>query len=300
MSILPLSSSAFPSSFLLSTDTEISLLSYQSLPFPCHTTLRESEEEEEPDVVRMNEPIAETEEWMLQGQQSDYSRCSYDQFGACRQQVFVCRTCRDQYDRLLLMQHPEWNESQLSQCVDVGYLCEQCAHFCHTLRGHDVVALGAKNNVTCDCGNGLFRRLDQLIESTDGLETPSLHGCSLYPEKEEYNMGNHYSHNCRERYCYCDKEESLPMVQCIRCCDWFHNECAQTHYRETHNGQSIDLEDESIDYICEACEGRQSESVVTPPVPVKHEEIQEDGKEEMEEEDLERMIQVDDHRELDV
>ena len=76
--------------------------------------------EEEPDVVRMNEQ-PNVEEWMLEGVQSDYSKCSYDQFGYCRQQVFVCRTCRDQHDRLLRQHHPEYQESQIQSVFNKYY-----------------------------------------------------------------------------------------------------------------------------------------------------------------------------------
>lgn len=255
----------------------------------------------------MDEQPAETEEWMLQGVQTDYSRCSYEQYGVCRQQVFVCRTCRDQYDRLLKLLHPDWSEATIQHQYDVGFLCEQCAHFCHTLRGHDVVALGVKNNITCDCGNTLFRRLDWLSQSDQPDQPdlqvlsdlpedviPQLHACSLYPGKEATNVHNKYTHNVREKYCYCDGEESLPMVQCVRCCDWFHNDCAMQRYAITHNGQTIDLNDESIDFICEACEGCKEEVIQSRPVVQKEEKVEEEEglEEEEEEERLERLIRV--------
>ena len=243
------------SQFLLSTDTETCLLqttpSIRSVP-----QLIWQEIEEKADVLKTKSPkeadeTEEVEEWMLQGRRSDYSRCSFEQFGMCRQQVFVCRTCRDQLDRFLMSKRPELTHEALSKFYNVGYLCEECAHFCHTNRGHDVVALGVKDNVKCDCGNRIFLQLDELGVSEEGH---SFHSCYLCPGKPEWNPCNVYSHNCRERWCYCDEEERLPMVQCVKCCDWFHNDCAEKVWSETHEGQTIDLNDESIDFVCRDCE----------------------------------------------
>ena len=43
------------------------------------------------------------------------------------------------------------------------------------------------------------------------------------------------------------------MVQCVRCSDWFHEQCAKEKYRASHGGD-VDLEDESVDFVCETCE----------------------------------------------
>ncbi|CBK24278.2 uncharacterized protein [Blastocystis hominis] len=150
-----------------------------------------------------------------------------------------------------MSKRPELTHEALSKFYNVGYLCEECAHFCHTNRGHDVVALGVKDNVKCDCGNRIFLQLDELGVSEEGH---SFHSCYLCPGKPEWNPCNVYSHNCRERWCYCDEEERLPMVQCVKCCDWFHNDCAEKVWSETHEGQTIDLNDESIDFVCRDCE----------------------------------------------
>ena len=153
MSMYPLSlthSLSVPDSFLVTTDTEIALLSLtQSYPAD-----EDSIEEEPADVVDLGEDIEdEAEEWMLQGVRSEYMRCSWDQYGVCCQQVFACRTCRDQYDRLLAQLHPEWSLSEIQSMYDVGALCEQCAYHCHEARGHEVVELGMKRDIACDCGN---------------------------------------------------------------------------------------------------------------------------------------------------
>lgn len=69
------------------------------------------------------------------------------------------------------------------------------------------------------------------------------------------NPAMHFNHNWRDRWCYCDKEERLPMVQCVQCCDWFHEDCAKERYLLTH-GEVINLEDEKKDFYCEACESK--------------------------------------------
>ena len=226
----------------------------------------EEEEEEEMEIVTFQEDVMEEEaqEWMLQGTHSDYMQCSYEVHGCCSQQVFVCQTCRDQYDRLLRHLHPTWSMTEIQSVFDIGALCEQCAHFCHELKGHEVVALGVKPAIACDCGNALFRRLDALLHlentrnssithSIDDL--PMLHPCELYPSKPFHTI-NMFNHNWRERWCYCDQEEELPMVQCVGCFDWFHEKCAKEKYLEVH-GEPIDLEDEKRDFYCLACEQKR-------------------------------------------
>ena len=94
------------SQFLLSTDTETCLLQITPSIRPVPHLIWQ-EIEEKADVLKTKSPkeadeTEEVEEWMLQGRRSDYSRCSFEQFGMCRQQVFVCRTCRDQLDRFLM------------------------------------------------------------------------------------------------------------------------------------------------------------------------------------------------------
>ena len=251
------------SQFLLSTDTETCLLQVTRSILPVSKLIWQ-EIEEKADILETKSPkgadeTEDVEEWMLQGRRSDYSRCSFEQFGICRQQVFVCRTCRDQLDRFLMSKHPEVTREALSKFYNVGYLCEECAHFCHTNRGHDVVALGVKDNVACDCGNRIFLQLDEMGGSEEGH---SFHSCYLCPEKPEWNSSNVYSHNCRERWCYCDEEERLPMIQCVKCCDWFHNDCAERVWRETHGGRTIDLNDESIDFVCRDCEKKAANQPV--------------------------------------
>ena len=240
------SSPALSDAFLVATDTDVSLLSLVACGDPSLSD--DSDDSDDAEIVDLEreQPV---EAWMLQGVRGEYMRCSWEEHGVCDQQVFVCRTCRDQLDRLLQQAHPEWSRSRVESECAVGGLCEQCAYHCHQARGHDVVELGLKRHFACDCGNALFRRLDPVGE--DG-EPVRMHECSLCPEKP-LHAGNRYNHNWRERWCYCDGEERLPMVQCVRCSDWFHEQCAKEKYRASH-GCDVDLEDESVDFMCETCE----------------------------------------------
>lgn len=238
--------SSLSDAFLVATDTDVSLLSLVARGDLSPSEVSDDSDDAEIVDLEREQPV---EAWMLQGVRGEYMRCSWEEHGVCDQQVFVCRTCRDQLDRLVQQAHPEWSRSRVeSECV-VGGLCEQCAYHCHQARGHDVVELGLKRQFACDCGNPLFRRLDPLGE--DG-EPVRMHECSLCAEKP-LHAGNSYNHNWRERWCYCDGEERLPMVQCVRCCDWFHEQCAKERFRAAH-GCDVDLEDESVDFVCEACE----------------------------------------------
>lgn len=245
-SLLAFSSPSLSDAFLVATDTDVSLLSLVACGDLSLSDASDDSDDAEIVDLEREQPV---EAWMLQGVRGEYMRCSWEEHGVCDQQVFVCRTCRDQLDRLVQQAHPEWSRSRVeSECV-VGGLCEQCAYHCHQARGHDVVELGLKRQFACDCGNALFRRLDPLGE--DG-EPVRMHECSLCPEKP-LHAGNRYNHNWRDRWCYCDGEERLPMVQCVRCGDWFHEQCAKEKYRASH-GCDVDLEDESVDFVCEACE----------------------------------------------
>ena len=80
MSLHPLSlthSLAVPDAVLVTTDTEIALLSLtQSFPID-----EESTGDEPADVVNLGEDMEEeAEEWMLQGVRNEYMRCSWDQY----------------------------------------------------------------------------------------------------------------------------------------------------------------------------------------------------------------------------
>ncbi len=46
------------------------------------------------------------------------------------------------------------------------------------------------------------------------------------------NARNEYNHNFVDKWCYCDGPEALPMVQCLRCKDWYHEVggCIHTDY----------------------------------------------------------------------
>ena len=132
------------------------------------------------------------ENWLAQPEMISVEpgECTYERYGYCEQQVFVCFTCMRDYGQ------------------PFG-VCEQCAQICHD--GHDVRAIGNRRRFRCDCGNDI-----------------SHHPCmTMYEPKTNKNPHNVYGHNFFERWCTCDgpdlKDE--PMIQCICCDDWFHHRC---------------------------------------------------------------------------
>lgn len=114
--------------------------------------------------------------------------CSYERYGYCEQQIFVCYTCSKD------PKNP------------IG-VCEQCSLICHD--GHDVRAIGTRRRFRCDCGND---RCNQYCKN-------------MFEAKVSENTFNRYNHNFYNRWCTCDGPDVPPMVQCICCDDWFHHEC---------------------------------------------------------------------------
>lgn len=114
--------------------------------------------------------------------------CSYERYGYCEQQIFVCLTCSRDQDR------------------PIG-VCEQCSTICHD--GHDVRPIGTRRRFRCDCGNG---RCPQFCKA-------------MVDPKVTENTFNRYNHNFHLRWCICDGLDVPPMVQCVCCDDWFHHEC---------------------------------------------------------------------------
>lgn len=131
-------------------------------------------------------------------------------YGSSTQLVYVCRTCNYVLKEEIFPFHhnnDDNNENGIENFV-YGYICSECVLNCHN--GHDVVNIGIKHNISCDCGNNLFKRNNCHIS----LST-----------KPKYNYNNIYTHNNIVKYCYCNGSEVLPMYQCVQCCDWFHRNC---------------------------------------------------------------------------
>ena len=89
-------------------------------------------------------------------------------------------------------------------------MCLGCSVKCHD-DNHEIVPIGFKRNIRCDCGNNNY-----FID------------CKLKKKEEiEYdNPGNKYNHNMENKYCYCDTEDdgNSTMAQCFFCEDWYHKQ----------------------------------------------------------------------------
>jgi E3 ubiquitin-protein ligase UBR7 len=142
------------------------------------------------DDFGFEEEDLQTEQWLAQPDaiSVESGECTYERYGYCEQQVFVCMTCM--------------------RGTPFG-VCLQCSQICHA--DHDVRAIGTRRRFRCDCGNEI-----------------SHHPCRTMCEPKTYqNVHNRYGHNFSETWCVCDgpdrREE--PMVQCNCCSDWFHHRC---------------------------------------------------------------------------
>ena len=116
--------------------------------------------------------------------------CTYSK-GYITQECFVCVTC-------------------FQETKKRAVLCLGCSVKCHD-DNHEIVPIGFKRNIRCDCGNNNY-----FID------------CKLKKKEEiEYdNPGNKYNHNMENKYCYCDSEDdgNSTMAQCFFCEDWYHKE----------------------------------------------------------------------------
>jgi E3 ubiquitin-protein ligase UBR7 len=173
-----------PSEIVAALEDEIYVFSHfpheDNLIRPIEGDMLWLEEEEEPEA------------WLAQTEviQVEPGECTYERYGYCDQQVFVCRTCMVDGSR------------------PFG-VCEQCAQICHL--DHDVRPIGVRRRFRCDCGN-----------------QTSSHPCrTMCAPKTFENPRNRYSHNFNERWCVCDSPDRRdePMVQCFCCDDWFHHRC---------------------------------------------------------------------------
>ncbi|XP_068198549.1 putative E3 ubiquitin-protein ligase UBR7 [Antennarius striatus] len=164
------------------------------------------------DVLEEDEELEEEASAVLGGSDSDH--CSYPQGYVKRQALYACNTCT-----------PKGGEA--------AGVCLACSYKCH--EGHDLFELYTKRNFRCDCGNKKFRDLQ----------------CKLYPEKDDSNSLNTYSHNFFGLYCTCsrpypdpDDQEEDEMIQCVICEDWLHGR---------HLGCPVPDCVELQEMICEAC-----------------------------------------------
>ncbi|XP_042359638.1 putative E3 ubiquitin-protein ligase UBR7 [Plectropomus leopardus] len=164
------------------------------------------------DVLEEDEELEEEASAVLAGSDSDH--CSYPQGYVKRQALYACSTCT-----------PKGGEA--------AGVCLACSYKCH--EGHDLFELYTKRNFRCDCGNKKFTELQ----------------CKLFPEKEDVNSLNKYSHNFFGVYCTCSRPYPDPddqvedeMIQCVVCEDWLHGR---------HLGCVVPDCVELQEMICESC-----------------------------------------------
>eukprot|EP01138_Halocafeteria_seosinensis_P005276 gb/GECG01005395.1/.p1 GENE.gb/GECG01005395.1/~~gb/GECG01005395.1/.p1 ORF type:complete len:1229 (+),score=152.95 gb/GECG01005395.1/:1-3687(+) len=152
--------------------------------------------------------------------------------------------------------------------------CGKCIQYCHQSKGHVFANIGMKQNVRCDCGT---RRMQLCMkgmnphapESYDDFSNPD-YRCELCPSKENdnatetsngnstdthpcfrENRENRYDHSYFFRFCYCNRVEERPMVQCCFCDDWFHSICI---HNQEDNDVDVTMEPFlSCEFMCEDC-----------------------------------------------
>lgn len=144
------------------------------------------------------------------------------QHGQITQEVFSCLSCREAYGHVVV-------------------LCAVCAETCHLKQQHEVISVGLKRNIGCDCGCG------------DGAPPCE---CAADPDEVRDWLNHEESlaaaHNFQGMFCWCDEpwtDVDAKMAQCAICSDWFHTKCI-----EAESGKPVDEEafQEGI-FICSSC-----------------------------------------------
>ncbi|KAM9968745.1 hypothetical protein ACTFIW_000622 [Dictyostelium discoideum] len=207
----------------------------------------------------------EQEDW------GDESICTFDK-GYINQSVFACKTCQLSNDKLF------------------GF-CYGCSMHCHLY--HDVYELFNKRDFRCDCGtkiqepNNSFKcQLSGIIKednnninninnsnnttttttTTNNNNNNHLNDIDIgsYDKSQILNERNHYNHNFKGKYCYCDSpyDYKEDMIQCIFCEDWFHENCLKL------NSNVIDIPSpgEFSDLICADCLSKNQFLLLYPQI----------------------------------
>ncbi len=154
------------------------------------TETKDSKNNEDPGLTKFKEEALQNyiiEKALLR---PEANCCTYNK-GYITQECFVCLTC-------------------FLETKKRAILCLGCSVKCHD-DNHEIVPIGFKRNMRCDCGNNNY-----FVE------------CKLKKKEEiEYdNPGNIYNHNMENKYCFCNMEDdgNSTMAQCFFCEDWFHKE----------------------------------------------------------------------------
>ena len=196
---------------------------YSSFPFEDNLVRTPYLSLEEEDVPQETWQIQETSITPESGE------CTYEKYGYCDQQVYVCLDCMK-------------NSSHLFG------ICEECAKICH--QGHDVQPIGIRRRFRCDCGNLLCGR----------------HCSTMMQPKTITNTYNEYGHNFEQRWCYCDKTETGSMIQCICCSDWFHTDCIGLFPKESELNVDDFPTLRNMIFICRNCVSSRLKFVQNIPI----------------------------------
>lgn len=156
------------------------------------------------------------------------NNCTYTQ-GYITQECFVCLTCFNETKKLAI-------------------ICLACSLRCHD-ESHEMISIGFKRHMRCDCGNNNFYLNCQLKKNI---------------EISYDNPENKYGHNMQGKYCYCNEEEDEKkmMIQCFFCEDWYHIEHLNYFGKgdkdiktEEENDKNIICEKDIpyMDLICKNC-----------------------------------------------
>ncbi|CAL8315951.1 unnamed protein product [Boreogadus saida] len=204
------------------------------------------------DVLEEDEELENEASAVLAGSDSDL--CSFPQGYVKRQALYACNTCT-----------PKGGEA--------AGVCLACSYKCH--EGHDLFELYTKRNFRCDCGNSKFKQQ-----------------CKLYPDKEQLNGENKYSHNFFGLYCTCNRPYPDPddqvedeMVQCILCEDWLHG-----RHLGCETPDSVELQE----MVCGSCMNKNpflwtyAATVATPGGRLEGEEEQKEEQKEVKSEELKK------------
>ena len=154
------------------------------------TETKDSKETEDPGLKQFKEEALQNYIIEKALSRPEANCCTYSK-GYITQECFVCLTC--------------FNETKKR-----AILCLGCSVKCHD-DNHEIVPIGFKRHMRCDCGNNNFF-VDCKLKKKDEIDYD--------------NLENKYTHNMEDKYCYCDMEDdgNSTMAQCFFCEDWFHKE----------------------------------------------------------------------------
>ena len=135
------------------------------------------------------------------------------------QECFLCLTC--------------FKETKKRAVLFLG-----CSIRYHGREDHDIISIGFRRHMKCDCGNKNF-----------------LINCAFKKKEEiEYdNPLNVDNQNMENRFCFCDIEDdgNSTLIQCFFCDDWFHEKHLNIFGIDLENIKEEELPD--LPLVCKNC-----------------------------------------------